>query len=99
MKSLKLLYPFQDVIPLLLRFLKIKGFEVTLMAEPEGIINAVKKRKLKKDTLALFKVSRRDDNVTVIEVSVYLEPLLKNKPLIEAKEEEKAFFESMNTYF
>ena len=99
MKSFKLLYPTGSVINLLQRLLKIKGYEITSVNEQEGVIKAVKKRRLKKDRILQITVSKFDNNITNLELSLKVKSRSKHGPPESAEREEAALLNSIDNYF
>ena|SRR5438270_11296448 len=99
MKSFKLLYPPHSVINLLLRLLRIKKFEIISINEETGEINALKKRRFQKDLLLYIRVSKHDNSITNLELTVSLKSKFKNKPLENAEGEEEALLNSIDNYF
>ncbi len=99
MKSLKLLYPHHSVVNLLKKLLKTKKYDILTIDEKEGAINAVKKRRFQKDLILNIKVSKVDNNITNLDLTLNLKGRLSNNKLLNAEDEEERLINSVDNYF
>ncbi len=99
MKTVRLLYPYDSVINLLQKLLKLKGYEVLLLDEKEGLVEAILKRRFRKDLLLNVKISKVDHNLTHLELSLSALSAKGIKEPISAASNEEKILESIDNYF